>query len=199
MRVSNNNGCRSRVAIISLAIFFLLGINSSAQESFGYSFQLLKSSKPLKQKIVDTRDWHRFTGLRDNIVLEEMSGVGSIGSPLLLFPGVKNPLIYRDPRPEMSQVQYVDIGTKLDLTVTRAANGFLKVLTRGETSSSAPLAQFQERTEVAVFESATLLKRGQVAIIGTFSGPIAIRHLISHFPEANFTENDTFQMVVSIR
>ncbi len=185
--------------ILSICLLCLIQSASAQDNSFIFRYELVKTSAPPQKRILDISSWTKFTDQDENQTLEDLGGNGLIGKQQLVHTGSKNPLPYSDPRAGMKQVQYVDLGFKLDIILKKEKNGNVMFGARGERAAPAPHPQLEDRTSTVLFESNVLLKRGQVAIIGTFQGPMALKHLKSQFPKANFTENDILVLAVTIK
>lgn len=185
-----------------LLFSLLLGLFLPAQaqnEEIQYRCQVVKASQAPKSRIMTSSDWTKFLASSQNMVLDEVGGIAQVKHPFLNAPVTKLPIPYKDPRPNMYQVQYVDIGLKLDTHVKPYPNGKLLVIARGERSLADPHPELEQRTQVFIFESETIMKRGQVAVFGGVNGPLARKHLKKQFPDLAFSETDTLLFVVSVK
>lgn len=91
-----------------------------------------------------------------------LSGVES-----LIHIGDKYPIVYFDPRAGQFQVQYVDIGIKLDVKSEVKADGYVVVEVRPEVSTLLELINNQyPRTAVRIVETTMRVKDGDTIIIG---------------------------------
>jgi type II secretory pathway component GspD/PulD (secretin) len=89
------------------------------------------------------------------------------GEESLIHIGDKYPIVYFDPRAGQFQVQYVDIGIKLDVTSTVKADGYVLVDVRPEVSTLLELINNQyPRTAVRIIETKMRVKDGDTIIIG---------------------------------
>lgn len=89
------------------------------------------------------------------------------GVAALIHIGDKFPIVYFDPRAGQFQVQYVDIGIKLDVTSTVKADGYVMVKVRPEVSTLIELVNNQyPRTAVRVIETEMRVKDGDTIIMG---------------------------------
>ena len=89
------------------------------------------------------------------------------GKESLIHVGDKYPIVYFDPRAGQFQVQYVDIGIKMDVTATVKADDFVEVQIRPEVSTLLELINNQyPRTAVRIVESTMRVKDGDTIIIG---------------------------------
>lgn len=73
-------------------------------------------------------------GFRGERLLNSAELVIVVGRDALLHVGHKSPIIYRDPKRDQFQVQYVDIGLKLDIVARNASGNLLDVDIRPEYS-----------------------------------------------------------------
>lgn len=89
------------------------------------------------------------------------------GKESLIHVGDKYPIVYFDPRAGQFQVQYVDIGIKMDVTATVKSDDFVEVQVRPEVSTLLELINNQyPRTAVRIVESTMRVKDGDTIIIG---------------------------------
>ena len=89
------------------------------------------------------------------------------GVPALIHVGDKFPIVFFDPRAGQFQVQYVDIGIKLDVTSTVKADGFVQMKVRPEVSTLVELVNNQfPRTAVRTIETEMRVKDGDTFIVG---------------------------------
>lgn len=89
------------------------------------------------------------------------------GEESLIHIGDKYPIVYFDPRAGQFQVQYVDIGIKLDVTSTVKADGYVLIEVRPEVSTLLELINNQyPRTAVRIIETKMRVKDGDTIIIG---------------------------------
>lgn len=89
------------------------------------------------------------------------------GKASLIHIGDKYPIVYFDPRAGQFQVQYVDIGIKLDVTSNVKADGYVLVEVRPEVSTLLELINNQyPRTAVRIIETNMRVKDGDTIIMG---------------------------------
>jgi type IV pilus secretin PilQ/predicted competence protein len=89
------------------------------------------------------------------------------GKPSLIHIGDKYPIVYFDPRAGQFQVQYVDIGIKLDVTSHVKADGYVLIEVRPEVSTLLELINNQyPRTAVRIIETNMRVKDGDTIIMG---------------------------------
>ncbi len=89
------------------------------------------------------------------------------GTESLIHIGDKYPIVYFDPRAGQFQVQYVDIGIKLDVTANVKADGYVVIDVRPEVSTLLELINNQyPRTAVRIVETTMRVKDGDTIIIG---------------------------------
>ena len=108
--------------------------------------------------------------------------------PSLVHVGEKWPLVYYDPRAEQFQVQYVDVGGKLDLTCRDAGNQTWNVEIRPELSSiyridvpeDSGRLNFYPETMVLIAETTIEgLKFGETSVFAKSTGRAAKTYLES--------------------
>lgn len=185
------------VALFSL--LSLLTLPSLADENnFAYTFQVLRASEAPQKKICSSEAWQKFLAKPGTSIVEELGGSVVFNRPFLLHPGIKVPLPYTDPRAGMSQVQYTDQGFKLDTRVNKRPDGLLEISARGERSISNPHPTSESRISSIIFESETLMRRGQVAIFGCAQGPMVERLIKDQFPAGTFRPGDWVILAVTI-
>jgi len=89
------------------------------------------------------------------------------GKASLIHIGDKYPIVYFDPRAGQFQVQYVDIGIKLDVTSNVKADGYVLIEVRPEVSTLLELINNQyPRTAVRIIETNMRVKDGDTIIMG---------------------------------
>lgn len=89
------------------------------------------------------------------------------GKPSLIHIGDKYPIVYFDPRAGQFQVQYVDIGIKLDVTSNVKPDGYVLIEVRPEVSTLLELINNQyPRTAVRIIETNMRVKDGDTIIMG---------------------------------
>lgn len=185
-------------SIITGFLLCALVVSASAQEkTVGYRLQLLTASEAPDKHIADSKYWKTF--LRQATVLEHIEGLTEVGKPTLVFPAYKKPLAYFDPRPGRTQVQYVDVGLKLDLTLIESSNGYFQLESRTQYSKHYPHPQLEARSKLCVYESLSFCKRGQTAVFLAIRGPLAAKHLKELFPSANITQESYFIMALTLQ
>ena len=94
-------------------------------------FNLLQMSDAQMERLEGKESLPEGLGGKDIASLELLT---LTGEPSLLHLGEKWPIVYYDPRAEQFQVQYVDTGLKLDITVKSNENGTFRMSVRPETS-----------------------------------------------------------------
>jgi len=94
--------------------------------------------------------------------------VGTIaGKPALIHIGDKFPIVYFDPRAGQFQVQYVDIGIKLDVKVDIKSDGNIEADLNPEVSTLVGLVNNQyPRTTVRRVQTVMRIKDGDTIVLG---------------------------------
>lgn len=130
-------------------------------------------------------------------VLVSMDLLVATGIEALAHLGHKTPIVYFDPRAQQFQVQYVDTGMKLDVTVTQRGAGKFKVEIRPEVSliveektyGAADYNAMYPTTAVFITEQGDLeLALGEKAVIGRITGPAA-REFLTNLGQTATTDN----------
>lgn len=89
------------------------------------------------------------------------------GKESLIHIGDKYPIVYFDPRAGQFQVQYVDIGIKLDVKSDVKSDGYVVIEVRPEVSTLLELINNQyPRTAVRIIETNMRVKDGDTIIMG---------------------------------
>lgn len=89
------------------------------------------------------------------------------GEESLIHIGDKYPIVYFDPRAGQFQVQYVDIGIKLDVLSEVKSDGYIVIDVRPEVSTLLELINNQfPRTSVRIIETKMRVKDGDTIILG---------------------------------
>ncbi len=109
------------------------------------------------------------------------------GRPCLVHLGRKWPLTYYDPRAKQYQIQYVDTGAKLDVSLnTQDDNKTVNVEMRNEASRTVSTTDPNQEQELTVYPRAfpyineinyPNLKYGDNLIVSKLSGPTALSYL----------------------
>ena len=114
---------QSALMALLLACFLVLAVPASAQSKTDSSgeqiplvvkFKLLQMSDAQMRSILDKDVFSREPSGKTLHTLEVLT---ISKTPSLLHLGAKWPIIYYDPRAEQFQIQYVDTGIKLDLSL----------------------------------------------------------------------------------
>jgi hypothetical protein len=130
----------------------------------------------------------------------EVSGL--LDNECVTFIGRKNPIVYYDPRATQFQVQYVDIGAKLNCLCKSAPPGHIKAQLYTELSlldrnvlnggASYPgTAVFKQSVEVPPFDY------GDHVVVGTVQGSEA-QHYLQLLGASNSPKNDNVYFVLSV-
>lgn len=143
-------------------------------------FQLVQIDDGQAQKLRGLRTTN--SNIRGT-VLNEMEMLTSTDLESLVMIGDKWPIIYFDPRAQQFQVQYVDVGAKLDVKVKLAAQGNFDLEIRPETSNVLEVKNEGElrtypQTNVLICETRyQSLKPGETLLFGHFRSGTATRFL----------------------
>ena len=185
-----------------LLVFFGLALSpltTAAQEqSYSCTFQVVKSAGNPSSKLLSVEEWKKFLRQPGNVIMENLSEVSSADMQSYTMGGKKNPLGYNDAKSGGNQVQYVDLGAKIDAKIKPLGNGTLLVDARGERSGANPHPQAKERANSIIFESQTVMKRGQVAVFACARGSLIAKCLKDQLPAGSFKDSDWIIMAVTI-
>ena len=180
------------------ALYFLLLSPTVAEESYNYTFEIVKCPKTPAKRLLSKKDWQQFLNKSGAVVLENIQGVARNDKYSLVFEGVKNPISYKDPRAGGYQVQYTDLGLKLDIKIKSQNDGTLFVESRGDRSVASPIPEHPERSSVMIYESGVTMKRGQTVVVASAKGIMNVRYLKEHFPDISVSESDYLMMVITV-
>lgn len=178
-------------------IFLLLGLSCWADNPWKVDVQLVRLNPGTKiDYLMEPGQWQQ--QLKSSEVLEELSTVTS-ENEVSLFLGRKCPITYFDPRAGMSQVNYVDVGTKASLS--------FKPLGDGRTQLDCSLDRsvfFDSKLPLPTLDafrafSTLLVKPGQVGIAAVSRGRVGLTYFKELYPGHNFSDKDTFVWAVSAR
>lgn len=182
-----------------LICLFLLTLPCFAQEAWNVEVQLVRlgDQRGKLDYLMDLGQWNQ--QLKSAEVLDAGTAVMTLAAPTSLLLGRKYPITYFDPRAGMTQVNYVDVGFKADLTSKPLGDGsvmldcFLEK--RALSDEKLPLPTVDN---FSCF-STLLLKPGQVGVAAVTRGLVGVRYLKGLFPGRNFSDKDTFVWTVSMR
>jgi hypothetical protein len=183
--------------LLSVFCFVLLS-PSVAEESYNYTFEIVKCQKAPTKRLLSKKDWKQFLDKSRAVVLENIQGVARNDRYSLVFEGVKNPISYKDPRAGGYQVQYTDLGVKVDIKIKSQNDGTLFVESRGDRSVASPIPEHPERSSVMIYESGVTMKRGQTVVVASAKGIMNVRYLKEHFPDISVSESDYLMMVITV-
>ena len=184
--------------LLLFALHFLLLSPTAAEESYNYTFEIVKCPKAPAKRLLSKKDWKQFLNKSGAVVLENIQGVAQNDKYSLVFEGVKNPISYKDPRAGGYQVQYTDLGLKVDIKIKNQNDGSLFVESRGDRSIAAPIPEHPERSSVMIYESGVTMKRGQTVVAASAKGFLNTKYLKDHFPNISVTESDYLMMVITV-
>lgn len=119
-------------------------------------------------------------------LLQSVDLMSVTGVECLTMLGHKNPIIYYDPRALQFQIQFVDIGFKLDVVARSAGPDAFSVTSRHEFSAAHAVRTEGDgvqktsypQTSVFIAEAKVpSLNYGDTVVLGRASGPSAVRQL----------------------
>ena len=164
-------------------------------ETFKLTLKILKTDTVPQKRLMSPNEWKSFQG--KTTTLQTLEGVGRTKKPALVFLGLKDPLGYYSNEAGSKQVQYIDVGLKLDYTVGKH-KGLYTIEIRPEYSELDPTAGVPDRSSVFIAETSFPISRGQTAIIGRVSGKFCTPTCKKLFPEANFGPKDGLVYTVTL-
>ena len=182
-----------------LLCMLVLTLPCLAQEAWNVEVQLVRlgDQRGKLDYLMELGQWNQ--QLKSAEILDAGTAVMTLDKPTSLMLGRKYPITYFDPRAGMSQVNYVDVGFKADLTPKPLGDGrvmldcFLEK--RSFSDEKLPLPTVDNFS----CYSTLLLKPGQVAVAAVTRGMVGTRYLKGLFPGRNFSEKDSFVWTVSAR
>lgn len=128
-------------------------------------------------------------------VLQSLEIVTVKDQACLVHLGEKWPLVYYDPRAEQFQIQYVDVGGKLDVTCRESGQGSWNVEIRPEASAVYEIKVFGDPQRMETYPNTTVLiaetnienlKFGETSLFAKITGRAAKAYLDSMgLPSAN--------------
>lgn len=179
-----------------LGLVLTLVLQASAQDNNPQSsvpivakFGLYQLSDAQMKKVKDSRVVTKPVGKK----LHGMELLTRTEAACLLHLGSKWPIVYYDPRAEQFQVQYVDIGMKLDLTIKGEREGVFNVNIRPETSTmkkllaKGELSAYPETFPFVIESRMPGMAWDQTVVLGYVSG-LSARTFLSN--EGLDTQND---------
>ncbi len=130
----------------------------------------------------------RYNKVEADKVLVSVDMLMTRGRDALAMLGLKNPIVYYDPRAQQFQVQYVDTGMKLDVVVRSEPAGLFTVEVRPEISLVQEPTEYEKVESSQLYpltaafiteETMTAVPFGQKLILGRITGPGARDFLTS--------------------
>lgn len=181
---------------VLIALILVTQAAMAEETGFQYHVEVVKASASPGKRIMDSSTWRRFA--KKTTIIESADGIGEFGKPELLFAGLKYPIHYNSPRAGAPQVQYIDIGLKLDITVVKDGDG-VKVEVRPERSAKDPHPKQKSRTGIFVTETRIPMKLGQTAVTSIVSGKFAQEMYKAQFPGMSFGPNDKLMFAITLK
>ncbi len=173
--------------------------SSSKSPDLELLFQVVKAEKAPAQRILSSEHWQQALQQRGFQILEEGFVPTKLDRDILVFLGTKHPITYRDPRSSGHQVQYTDVGSKMDCLVKELSGGNLRVNTRIETSGLAPDEISADCRNVYLVETVVHMRRGQTAILASTQGVITSRFLSLFLGDGEFKDSDLVLFALTVK
>lgn len=132
--------------------------------------------------------------LLEDLVVNSLTGIES-----QVHLGNKRPFTYVDPRAQRAQVNYVDVGCKVDVRADPSGDGGYDIKVLPELSSYASNDPGNlEPTDVLKASTAVMLRPGEVAVVGATRGAWTSRVLGANYPQEHLGSNDTVLIVIRL-
>jgi hypothetical protein len=200
--------------IQSVALVLTLGLSSSlsyparAASGYGYLFEAQVVRIPAafhdlaRAHIFEAGEWKHHLQAGEAQILESGTTIGNLGHESLTHMGEKFPISYYEPRAQSYQVQYIDVGFKIDAKIRELGqpSDLFEVDVRPERSAMVDQARTAlPETDVITQQTMVLLKQGQVAVMGSTSGRLTSQYLRRAYPHVTFSEHDSVALTASLR
>lgn len=185
--------------LFSVLLLSFLSSAVVAQEVLRAEYSLVHSTTAPQKRVYETSAWAQQQAKGRHTTLSSGSALLTMGEDSLTHLGKKLPFPYYDPRTESSQVQYLDVGFKIDCQANPTSDG--RVLLRVRLVQSALSSDPQTPNSSNTFhsESTLLLQRGQTAIVALAQGPLTQRFLEPIYPNSSWSEGDAAMLIVTLR
>lgn len=184
-------------AVRKFLLVLLLTLPCLADTSWNVELQLVRLNPGTKlDYLMEPAQWQQ--QVKNGELLEKASTV-TAEKEVSLFLGRKCPITYFDPRAGMSQVQYVDVGTKGQFSFTPLDDGRVQLDCSVEKSAFYDLKLPLPTMDVFRAYSTLLIKSGQVGIAAVSRGGVGVAYLKEIYPGRTFSDKDVFVWAVSAR
>ena len=184
-------------AVRKLLILLLLSLPCWADPAWKVEVQLVRLGPGVKvDYLMDAGQWQQ--QLKSSEVLEQLTTVTS-DQEVSLFLGRKCPITFFDPRAGMSQVNYVDVGTKANLTFKPQDDGRVQLDCSIEKKAFFDMKLPLPTVDVFQAYSTLLVKPGQVGIAAVSRGGVGLPYFKELYPGRNLSDQDNFVWAVCAR
>ena len=183
------------VRIPTLLVLIAVLCGPALAQPLAVRFTLLQTSKPPARKLMDNASWRKELQSPTYQVLD--SGTCSAeGKEAYAFMGRKLPISYYDPRAEAAQVQYTDVGFKIDCKPRNLGNGLVEVEVRIEKTQL--VETDGNATSGFIADTRVVMKRGQTAVVATTRGVTTKTYLGAAYPNLPFGEETTVLFALTL-
>ena len=186
---------RQYFAFLSILMLLTMQTTLAQDETFKLTLKILKNDTVPKKRILSSADGQSFQS--KSTIVQTIEGTTRAQKPALVFLGLKNPLGYYNNEAGAKQVQYVDVGLKVDYTVAKRKNLY-SIEIRPEYSNLDPTTGVPDRANVFITETTVPIARGQTAIISRVSGKFCQPAFKALFPETDFGPKDGLFFTVTL-
>jgi hypothetical protein len=148
--------------------------------------------------VVEPGTWEKRVHAGQAQLLESGSVQSALDKESLTHVGSKVPIAYFDPRVSGYQVQYVDIGFKIDSKAHQLYDGRLTLDCRVERSFMVDNNSTVPASEVITEQSELVMKADQEVAITASRGPLLATYLKHPYPNVTFGPDDSLVLVVTL-
>ncbi|HIB65823.1 MAG TPA: hypothetical protein EYO33_12120 [Phycisphaerales bacterium] len=186
---------RQYFAFLSILLLLTMQTTLAQDETFKLTLKILKTDTVPQKRLMSSGEWQSFQS--KSTTLQTLEGIARIQKPALVFLGLKDPLAYFSNEAGSKQVQYIDVGLKLDYTVGKH-KGLYAIEIRPEYSVLDPTTGVPDRSSCFITETSFPIARGQTAIISRVSGKFCQPAFKALFPETDFGPKDGLFFTVTL-
>lgn len=183
------------LAILFTILLLSVQVTLAQDETFKLTLKILKTDTAPQKRLMNSAEWKSFQGR--STTLQATEGIARAQKPGLIFLGLKDPLGYYSNEAGSKQVQYIDVGLKIDYTVGKH-KGLYTIEIRPEYSELDPTAGVPDRKTAFITETSFPIARGQTAIISRVSGKFCIPTCKTLFPDTNFGPKDGLVYAITL-
>lgn len=183
-----------RFSLLMVMVMVLAG--SVLAQPLSVRYSLVQTTRPPVKKLMDNASWRQELESPACKVLDSGSCSATWKEEAYAFMGRKLPIPYYDPRAEASQVQYTDVGFKIDCKPRPLANGLIELEVRIEKTQL--VEADGNATSGFITDTRVVMKRGQTAVLSTTRGLATKTYLGAAYPNLPFDEATTVMIVLTL-